>query len=130
VSDLVEFLLARIVEDEAAARACWGDDQAGWWHHTGGEHVADDDGATVCEAVMSDEAVHIARWDPARILAECAAKRAIIARCCRVCDELDVHPNGLVSARAVLARQVLADLAQPYADHPEFNQPWRSDTPR
>ena len=135
--DLSEFLNARIAETEKIARNCWGDDQAGWWHYTGGEHVADDDGATVCEAVMSNEAIHIARWDPAHVLAWCAAVRVIVAEhhhvegcgClhnahghqfgCRTCHE----DQGYVLSAGWC--DTLLALAQPFAGHPDFDPAWR-----
>ena len=58
---LTEFLLARIAEDEAEAR------KAGpmWRNEWSAEDV--------------DVTLHIERHDPARVLAECEAKRRIVA---------------------------------------------------
>jgi len=60
---LTEVLLAQIAEDEAVAREAI----------TNGEGSLDwaDDG--------DPTDMHIARWDPARVLAECEAKRLLIA---------------------------------------------------
>ena len=79
--DLKTFLLARIEEDDEAARAAV--DKDGRWHvdrsHPlyesvvqGDIHIYDEGGHT------AEQAAHIARHDPARVLAECAAKRAIV----------------------------------------------------
>lgn len=80
-------------------------------------------------------AAHIARWDPARVLAEIAAKRAILA----AIEAADAtwataqqRADGPVSfdlgrARSLekeLAEKVLRQLAAPYSDHPDFQQAW------
>lgn len=89
MSDLAAWLLARIAEDEQAARdaswrsadwsvaerrAVWGEDP-GETVLAAGKPVAElpggGGGALVAE--------HIARWDPVRVLAECESKRALIA---------------------------------------------------
>ena len=46
------------------------------------------------------------------LIAECDGTLKIIDRCARLQNELDEYPNGLVSARATLARQVLDELAE------------------
>src|SRR5688572_20799212 len=69
---LTEFLLARLTEDEAAARAAAGEHgvyPGTWWgQEAGGEP----------SGVSSEDGAHIARHDPARVLAECEAKRRIV----------------------------------------------------
>lgn len=79
---IVEFLQARISEDEAAATACepsnWkiiAEGDAPLWVSGLGIHAADSNWDACID--ISD-ALHIVRHDPARVLAECAAKRAII----------------------------------------------------
>jgi hypothetical protein len=95
VDSLAEFLLARIAEDEAAANAAptrqwrvadlppqghWASSgvrpgvQTAWvsGHSTTVVEVPDGGGA------QPGVEAHIARWDPARVLAECEAKRRII----------------------------------------------------
>jgi len=121
MGDLSEFLNARLTETEKIARNCWGDDQAGWWHHTGGEHVADDDGATVCEAVMSDEAIHIARWDPAHVMAWCAAVRAVVHQSWSAMDD----PWTYDMMARYLAKEALLEFARIWSAHPDFNPAWR-----
>jgi Family of unknown function (DUF6221) len=102
MSELVEFLLARVAEDEAAARAAslgsetWHlgeyDETVLWWQPSppekiaavrrmfGDELAADHArwaGQTI--EVSGDKiAPHIARHDPARVLRECEAKRRIV----------------------------------------------------
>lgn len=71
---------------------------------------------------------HIARHDPARVLAEVAAKR-------RVLDDLttrrldDTEPDGGWAAADAetdgMASSVVRLLAQPYADRPGYRTEWR-----
>lgn len=88
---LVEFLIARLAEDEAVAGAA----TPGPWHH---DPVRDDEpgrlevvlaGETIlastgpstgpgADAQSAPDAAHIARHDPARILREVAVKRRIV----------------------------------------------------
>lgn len=78
--NITEFLEARIEEDEATAQAA-ADSPAG----AGGRWVScfrQIEGAghaQVADTQSSWYSDHIVRFDPARVLAECAAKRAIIA---------------------------------------------------
>jgi hypothetical protein len=146
---LVEFLLARLAEDEAAALAAtpgpWelrdlgdetfnSDDRAGWWwvwrkdvpHYAGVMEVDHaDPEMPIGVAAITDhdrgapersDAEHIARWNPARVLAEVAAKRAIlteIERILPVCID-PMTPAGMVALA----------MAQPYADRPGFDPAW------
>ena len=88
--DIKDFLLARIAEDEAAARDAMQDEADDGVWTTGdnnGEHEGYPGDCTVEGVGIKiydegghdlDQARHIAGWDPRRVLAECAAKRAII----------------------------------------------------
>jgi hypothetical protein len=100
MSSLTEFLVARISADEAAARDAV-DRQAQFWIDIPPGWVS-----------------------PARMLAECAAKRAIIelaadageASGCTECNEADY-----------LGANILRRLAAPYSSHPDFDSAWGSD---
>jgi hypothetical protein len=108
---IVEFLRARIAEDEAAARES---PNRRW--------LVQDDIITLYpeqedEGFMSwptrADARHAARWEPARVLREVAAKQAIIGRFEAAVDlgePADPHP--------------LRALAAVYADHPDYNRAW------
>jgi uncharacterized protein DUF6221 len=61
----------------------------------------------------------------ARALRAVESKRSIVRRCAGVMNELDVYPNGLVSPRALLARQVLMAIAAIDSDHPDYDQEWK-----
>lgn len=180
MTTLTEFLLARIAEDEAVARAAdvkQGDPS--WMRHGPNvlasprtyrirserdrrpialiEDVSGDDGDRDSETSILDGAAvatHVARHDPARVLAECQAKRRIVechqqwpvlvetARpdvalrqptdwsdrfAVRVTQEIE-----WLTTQAYIARfgheppttPVLRALAQVYADHPDYNLEW------
>jgi hypothetical protein len=113
---LAEFLLARIAEDEADARAAsrvretrTGDT----WKAVRGRHGLDRitrTGGAVGD-VMVETARHVARHDPARVLAECEAKRRIV--------DLSKHGCGDDYERVQRA------LALPYAEHLDYRKEWR-----
>lgn len=137
MTTLQEFLLARIDEDERVARA----GPAGPWSveaiDEGGPieyavfapppplgTVRDDQGEPDDSVwVVSDEreevVAHIAAFDPTRVLAECEAKRRIIEWWMAGRDGDD---SGFDT------RRLLAALALPYADHPDYDETWRDET--
>jgi hypothetical protein len=104
---LTEFLLARIAEDEAAAER-------------GRSHP---DPATFA----NDNYGYL--WvDPARVLAECEAKRRIVDRLTRAIAEDDAETDqeaGWVTrgVRDALT-EVAHELALVYADHPDYSAEW------
>lgn len=63
-------------------------------------------------------------YDEREVRADIAAKRAIIRRCAAHANELDIYPNGLVSPRALLARQTLMAMAAVDSGHPDYRQEW------
>jgi Family of unknown function (DUF6221) len=102
---LVAFLLARLAEDEGVARkvpARGGGPRPAHW--TAAELQAR--GFPAVDALV---AAHVARWDPARVVAECRATRAAV--------ELAARDDG--------GLPVLRALVQPYGDHPDFRPEWR-----
>lgn len=110
---LGEWLLARLDEDEQVARAArpgpW-DGRAGIVQAEDGQDVAtsvghdQSDPLDVGERMARGDAHHIARHDPARVLADVAAKRRIVER-----EDLHGEDDG-----------TLRLLALPYADHPTY----------
>lgn len=70
-------------------------------------------------------AEHIARWNPARVLAECDAKRRIVEEHAK----LDVTRVEALSnwerGHQVALDKVLRLLALPYADRPRYREEWR-----
>jgi hypothetical protein len=110
---VTEFLLARIEEDEAQARSVIATVAPDLWENPtkwGNFHPED-----------------IAFWDsqtPTRVLAECAAKRAIIAAAERL-EDMRVDQN-LWSMENV-DDAILAPLASVYASHPDYLQEWAAE---
>jgi len=107
MSDLADFLLARIAEDEAVA-------QLSITHGTGGfptsygQRLWNGPGQYPVMAAQ-------------RLLAECSAKRRIVERLGRATD---VAWSGSYAVRDD-ALDSLRDLALPYADHPDYDEAWR-----
>jgi hypothetical protein len=118
--NIVEFLEARLAEDELTANAAI-DGSSDWQVLYSYRDVKDGDGRYV---VLADsryptvgQAAHIARHSPARILRQCEAVRAVIAEFLR----LDVL--GDLPGRAA-TEMVLRELASAHADHVDFDQAW------
>ena len=109
MDDLTAFLNARLDEDEAAAKAAADETAAGWFTGT----------------VPLASAAFIARHDPARVLREVEAKRAILARYAEPLEgrglgeqlQLSQEKQGLYFA-------VLA-LAAVWSDHPDYWPGWK-----
>ncbi|MGW4749028.1 DUF6221 family protein [Streptomyces sp. NPDC004290] len=152
MSDLIAFLRARLDGDERVARAA---------HRPGGPAVgARDvapgrDGVGTGDVPASAEADHIARHDPARVLAEVYVKRQLIeasaAGCPPVCGAEGRHSFGRSCALAwmgpveeddggrwlhddtgarfaappVTTEWTLRLLALPYSRHPDYRGEWR-----
>jgi hypothetical protein len=118
--DLDQFLLARIAEDKRiAADAATAGGREEW-------DAAADRPRHVAE--------HVARHDPARVLAECAAKRRLVLACRDSRPDLrflGARPHGLAdfpltpTDQHQLAALTLALLALPYAEHHDYRREWR-----
>jgi len=143
-TSLADFLLQRIADDEAVAREAQALARSPWRATYGRQVEEPEPGHLVTpedEYAHSDEppdaiALHIARHDPARVLADCAARRAIV--------ELHVgsaeHGYGSVTGLAcVVCVKYHADmdceneswpcltlrhLAAPYASDSDFDEAW------
>ena len=120
-STLAEFLLARVAEDEVIARAAIRTtdigEVAGWYWSNAGDAVFLDE-TDVCVAcgpwqqgMHQPSGQHIARWNPARVLAECESKR-------RILEQQQSQPGGEEAPGLRL-------LALPYADHRDYRDEWR-----
>lgn len=101
MNTLTDFLLARIAEDEAAART-----------------------ATLNHWTIPPEAevnrAFLAHQLPPRALAECEAKRRIV----KIADRLSRHMD-MGSATDEDGDAILAALALPYADHLDYRAEWK-----
>ena len=165
IDDLVSFFRACLDEDEAVAKAAYGDTWTlgkdrgpTYWYGSGSEprplpesceyvvygvdYLSRVGQVANLEAAHSRNEVgcHITRWDPARVLAEVASKRAV----------LDLHSPkpqantasswypGTPALECVVCSTwrhlpwpcptVLA-LVQPCADRPGFNPAWLQEVP-
>jgi Family of unknown function (DUF6221) len=92
--NIVEFLEARIAEDEAAARA-------GGYTHQSGAFANDGYGRLLV--------------NPTRVLAECAAKREVI----KVAGSSYPNKVGWYEKK-----NILEALAAVYSDHPDYREDW------
>lgn len=106
---IVEFLLARIGEDEAVA-------ERGGWHNGRGTFANDNYGCLLIQ--------------PSRVLAECAAKRAIITHAVSIHDTITGEWGGGQTVEEDgwsednLGTDVVRALAAIYADHPDYEPDW------
>ncbi|MBX9425412.1 DUF6221 family protein [Streptomyces lateritius] len=133
MDDLIAFLRARLDEDERTARGVLWDGSGNTlkWDlpfsatvQVGSEVFTTDDSAV---------ADHIARHDPARVLAEVDAKRRALEQFeywnQRMAQEV-LHPPrypqpGLDLGLLLDAlNPILMDFARPYVDHPDFKAWW------
>lgn len=129
--DLARFLSDRWDEEEQAARAAQAEPfpdasfERGTYLAYGLEHVG----------IGLAYQAHVLVWDPARVLAEIAAKRAILDRYQHVSTGFKLvtfqSVPGAISEHDLRATNVAALrlacllLAAPYADHPAFRPEWR-----
>lgn len=149
MDELIAFLNDRLDEDETVARAAAAAVAAERWHHslhmnqvvTPTPHIAVYDTGVfgVVKPVANwDEdgpdplLEHIARHDPARVLADVAAKREIIALHAPFDAWADIpgpHGPQIVCRECAGARMypcpTLRVLAAPYAEHPDYRQEWK-----
>lgn len=113
---IVDFLNARLDEEQAAARAA----APGPWRADGGSaKVFDGAGTPVAEAGDSPAtADHIARHDPERVLREVALRRRIV----REVEEYTRFSRDRLAGD--MAAQVLGALAGAYSGHPDHRPEW------
>ena len=140
---LTEFLTARLDEDEEVARRA----SPGGWRYGDVESVAggtlydetrriadiiyenpeDHDGywtRHLLEPEADANGAHIARHDPARVLAEVEAKRRIVEAWVRADEAAGSYP-GTDAGIEMGLHEAIALLALPYADHPDYDPDWK-----
>jgi hypothetical protein len=133
---LAEFLTARLDEDEAAAKAAsrfnrwhvepWYSDpaehkRADVWGNTGAQITGNG-------ALDAEDAIHIARHDPARVLREAGAKRKILADVIPLIEEMDqqiASEFGIDPEQEDAHLPLLRILAAIYSDHPDYDETWK-----
>jgi hypothetical protein len=150
--DIVEFLTARYDEEQQLAEAAAAADPAPWtanasnergaseraWEHGFGLVIAADGiGLWDCEGsstlcMTASTTRHVAYWDPARVLADIAAKRAIVKAYAGARTRIaEVRRDGyhafdaqrVQGAEEALTVAVLA-LAAPFVEHPDYDPAW------
>lgn len=155
VSEIVKFLEARLAEDEAIALKAGGSEaewlyRAEYDNETGNEvvwansrsednfggsakpfvtyrrHVTMDHEGCL-PAVDEDDGTHIARHDPARILREVAAKRAIV----KAYEDADIRAHDtyggyedILNGESNGLERALELLTATYSNHPDFDPDW------
>jgi hypothetical protein len=148
MTDIVEFLTARLDEDEATAKAA-GVGIRDTWHIIEWHNGQFEDGLTVSVdvhgiagtsitsggALLRVDGAHIARHDPARVLREVAAKREHLRMYVQQRGMLDhirtywdqfTHDTRITAtALAGVLEAVVRQDAAVYADHPDYNPAWR-----
>lgn len=122
---ITEFLLARIAEDETAARAALIEADYFQFGDTAAEALL---GLSESEGAQDEALAHFRRHDPARVLAACEAKRRIVKAASEVADlERDFGEHAGWSPddfEQVHSDEILRGLASEYADHPDFDPKW------
>lgn len=128
MTDLVTFLMARFHEDEQVARAakdapCIECGHSLEDHRRGRPYLY-----CVARGCDCPSYEHVVVHDPARALADVAAKRAIVARYPRLATGwLEQGQTDLEVAEDEVAT-ILRLLAMPYAAHPDYSPSWAIDT--
>ena len=133
MNDLIEFLRARLDEDERVARAAVERGMSVWEAHEQGRvamvSLPDGDALIYDEGSPNDDqARHIARWDPARVLAEVQAKRRIVDEVAPEMETIEWVRDQEFAASSdpteYQSRKLLGLLATSYADHPDYDPAW------
>lgn len=129
--NIIDFLHARIDDDETIATAAYGGTiDAEWYAKEEHSRVYTGDWVTVVSADVENvrhgetayhglaraSVNHIARHDPARVLADCKAKREILERF--------TPEYGMGNGYSLAAEQAIHALAKGYAEHPYYDPDW------
>jgi hypothetical protein len=125
---ITEFLTARYDEAEAAARAAMDVEPA--YAHYGGTAAEAFLALAVSEGETEEAAAHFERWRPEHVLADIAAKRAILALHTCQCPDPDCRDCGECSGAhhadpTPAPCGTVKVLAQPHAEHPDFDPAWK-----
>lgn len=113
--DVIEFLRARLDEDEKIAQATDGDEEVEWFAEQAGDRHHN----------LPEVGKHIGRWLPTRVLAEVAAKRAVITDHADALQQRRDRPGDVATTGWILGTlRAIYLLAQPYSSHPDFDPDW------
>ena len=135
MDDLIAFVRARLYEDEAAAKVAANVAGPEWTWKTGvddfdevTDYVMSKGGAHLIDTMggVESEAPHVARHDPARVLREVKAKRAILAAYAPVAkNDGRGEPEYAFGWADGLGMAVRA-LAAIWDGHPDFRPEWKA----
>lgn len=126
MTDLLVFLRARFDEEEHAALACGQSAaeramiraNASVWEAS--EDAVHAGSQLVAARVAGEDAEHIARWDPARVLAEVEAKRRILYLY-EAAEDVSMHADAWT-----IMKNTVRLMALPYAGHVDYREEaWR-----
>lgn len=141
--DIVRFIEDRLAEDEAVAKSMGVEGAGRWWVGQRFDGSLDPDGSTVFVDVRRSDglgyihlgtpgmlagptATHIARHDPARVLAEVAAKRLLLQEI-ELITIRDADGNMDDAFLNRPAGRLLRAMASAHADHPDYDPAWRPE---
>ncbi|MGZ4615214.1 MAG: DUF6221 family protein [Actinomycetes bacterium] len=124
---IIDFLEARLAEDELTATAAI-EQSPEWRAFYDYRDVKDDTGVYVVAADTAhptlEQAAHIARNDPARVLRDVESKTRMVARYRADLEDPDIADN-VKGARLERMLYICRLLAEVYADHEDFREEWR-----
>lgn len=133
---MMAFLRARLAEEQSSAEAA---SPGPWRVSAEGDEVLAVDGITVADGFalsgrqLRATTAHIARHDPARVLAEVEATRQTIVMYEAATDVVRNPPNLEARQAARVEQFVLTEVlrlrALAYTDHPDYDEAWRPATP-
>lgn len=132
--NIVEFIAARIAEDEQAARDSFGEEW-GCDRLSGGPVllaperliVAEDGGLAEPHDIATGQ--HIARHDPVRVLRQSEVFRKMVDEYQAILSHPDLQTDVLVHTTAhLMLRSVIRPLAEIWSDHADYQREWA--TPR
>lgn len=123
--DLAAFFAARLDEDEMAAKHA----TEGVWRDVVSDVRSTPEpyhGGNVATADTMSTAAHVARHDPARVLREVAAKRAILGFYVEASQPTRELRRSIFrpALTEVLSAAVRVHVAV-YSDHPDYRQEWQ-----
>lgn len=130
---LTEFLLARLDEEEAMARAAIDDDsgQDGGFEDAYEDLTRPPSGVGIAQGGFGEAAARMIVWNtPRRVLADIRAKRSMITRARTYASAVDEQERRGEDTTLMLPRWSEWDMAMRYiglvhVDHPEYRREWR-----
>lgn len=127
MSDLTDFLLDRIAEDERLAQECLRPENLHPYGDTNIPAIQPSEWGDLARNYLGGEmGEHCAQQNPAKVLAECAAKRRIVEDLTQMeGDQSRMRGDAYFVAQY---RQWVRFFAQPFAaayvGHPDYRQEW------